>query len=339
MKKQMKSIVLGMVVLMTITNVYSNGQQGGGTTDNPVILKIATGINDSHPTYQGCEKFAELIEAKLPVDVQMYGNAQLGDDVRVTEQVSMGVLEMCTTSSSPIVGLAPQFQVLDLPFLFQTAESSDKVLDGEIGAELSKSLAEKNIIVIAYFDGGFRQLTNSSKPIVTPADLKGLKIRTMENEIHLAAWKALGANPTPMPFSEVFTAMQQETIDGQENPVSIISSQKFFEVQDYMTLTSHVWQPHMLLMSKAVFNKFSVEEQKAILEAGMEATLYQRELTRDLTDKYISELEDSGMTVTRLTPAQHLLFQEGVQSVYAQYEDKIGKEFIAKVKTVANSSN
>ncbi len=335
MKKQMRSLILGLAMLLVITNAYTSGQQESGTR----VLKVATGVNESNPTYLGCVKFGELLEAKLPVDVQMYGNAQLGDDVRVTEQVSMGVLEMCTTSSSPIVGLAPKFQVLDLPFLFQNAESSDKVLDGEIGAELSKSLEEKGIIVIAYFDGGFRQLTNSVKPVISPSDLDGLKIRTMENEVHLAAWKSLGANPTPMPFSEVFTAMQQETIDGQENPVSIISSQKFFEVQDYMTLTSHVWQPHMLLMSKATFDKFTPEEQKIVLEAGKEATLYQRDLTRNLTDQYVSELEESGMTVTKLTPAQHKLFQEGVQPVYAQYEDQIGKEFIEKVKAVANSSN
>jgi len=334
MKDRMISIVLVAVFLMAATNAFSNGQQ----EDKTVVLKIATGINEAHPTFQGCVKFGELIEAKLPVDVQMYGNAQLGDDVKVTEQVSMGILEMCTTSSSPIVGLAPKFQVLDLPFLFQSAESSDKVLDGEIGKELSNSLKDKGIIVIAYFDGGFRQLTNSKRSVVIPADLDGLKIRTMENEIHLAAWKALGAKPTPMPFSEVFTAMQQKTIDGQENPVSIISSQKFYEVQDYMTLTSHVWQPHMLLMSKAVFDNFSKEDQKIILDAGMEATLYQRKLTRDLNDEYIAELEKSGMTVTRLTPEQHRLFQQKVQPVYAQYEDKIGKDFIEQVKSVANGN-
>ncbi len=306
----------------------------------PVTLKISNGVNEKHPSYLASVKFGELLNEKLPghFKVEVYANAQLGDDVRATESTQMGSLEMVCTSASPLVGLVPDFMVLDLPFLFPNEKAADAVLDGKVGQELAAKLEPKGLKLMAYYENGFRQLTNSAKEITSPADLKGLKIRTMENPIHLAAWKALGANPTPMPFSEVFTAMQQKTIDGQENPIPTIYLQKFYEVQGYTTLTGHVYGPHILLMNKKLFDSFTPEEQKVLLEAAHESALYQRSINRKMNSDYVEELRKNGMIVTELTPEQLKAFQDAVQPVYQQFEDKIGKDLIKQVQDeIANA--
>jgi len=302
----------------------------------PVVIKISNGINEKHPTYLACVKFKELVESKLPgkYEVQVYANAQLGDDVRATEAVRMGTLEMVATSASPLVGLVPQFMVLDLPFLFPSDKAADAVLDGSVGAKLAAACESKGIKLLAYYENGFRQLTNSAREVKGPVDLKGLKIRTMENPIHLAAWKALGANPTPMPFSEVFTAMQQKTIDGQENPIPTIYLSKFYEVQKYVTLSGHVYGPHILLINKKLFDSFPAADQKVIADAAKESALFQRATNRKMNSDYVDELRKGGMTVTVLTPAQLKGFQDAVAPVYSQFEDKIGKDLIAEVKSI-----
>ena len=322
-----------LLALICTTGVFANGQ-GEASSDKPIVLKISNGVNELHPSYLAAVKFGEILDQKLPgkFEVQVYANAQLGDDVRATEATRMGNLEMVCTSSSPLVGLVSEFMVLDLPFLFPTAEDADKVLDGKVGDYLAKKLEAKDLKLLTYYENGFRQLTNSKREVVTPADLEGLKVRTMENPIHLAAWKALGANPTPMPFSEVFTAMQQKTIDGQENPVPTIYLQKFYEVQGFTTLTGHVYGPHILLMNKKLFDSFTAEEQKIILDAAHESALFQRKTNRQMDVDYVKELRSEGMTVTELSPAQKKAFQDAVQPIYTQFEDKIGKEVITMIQ-------
>ncbi|MBN2625117.1 MAG: TRAP transporter substrate-binding protein [Spirochaetales bacterium] len=328
-----KVLVLVLSVLICATGVFANGQSEA-SSDKPIVLKISNGVNELHPSYLAAVKFGEILDQKLPgkFDVQVYANAQLGDDVRATEATRMGNLEMVCTSSSPLVGLVSEFMVLDLPFLFPTSEDADKVLDGEVGAYLAKKLEAKDLKLLAYYENGFRQLTNSKREVQSPEDLAGLKIRTMENPIHLAAWKALGANPTPMPFSEVFTAMQQKTIDGQENPIPTIYLQKFYEVQGYTTLTGHVYGPHILLMNKKLFDSFTAEEQKIILDAAHESALFQRKTNRQMDVDYVQELRKEGMVVTELSPAQKKAFQDAVQPIYTQFEDKIGKDVITMIQ-------
>ncbi len=340
----MKKLVLAVCVLaLTMGMVFANGQQesttGAAAPVKKTVLKISNGINEQHPTYLASVKFGELLNEKLPgrFDVQVFANAQLGDDVRATEAVRMGSLEMVIPSASPLVGLVPEFMVLDLPFLFPDAAAADKVLDGAPGKYLADKLAEKGLVILAYYENGFRDLTNSKREVRKPADLNGLKIRTMENPIHLAAWKALGANPTPMPFSEVFTAMQQHTIDGQENPIPTIYLSKFYEVQDYTTLTNHVYGPHIMLINKSLFESFTAEEQKIIKECAQESAVYQRAMNRKMATDYVGELRKLGMTVTELTPAEMKAFQDAVKPIYSQFEDKIGKDIIKMVQDTINN--
>ncbi len=331
----MKKMIMCALAALTLL-----GGEAVFGADKKVVLKISHGINELHPSYLAAKRFGEILNQKLPgkYDVQAYANGQLGDDVRATEAVRMGSLEMVSTSASPLAGLSPQLMALDLPFLFPNEKAADAIFDGPIGAKMSAGLEAKGLKVLAYFENGFRQLTNSSREVRAPADLKGLKIRTMENPIHLAAWKALGANPTPMPFSEVFTAMQQKTIDGQENPIPTIYLSKFYEVQKYTTLTGHVYGPHVLIINKKLFDSFPAADQKIILEAAKEAAIFQRATNRKMNSDYVDSLRKAGMTVTELSPAEQAAFQKAVAPVYKQFEEKIGKDFIAEIQKAISAA-
>lgn len=323
-----------------LTFVFVIGLAAAQVFAQPKVLKISNGVNEQHPSYLAGKKFGEILEEKLPgkYEVQVYANAQLGDDVRATEAVRMGTLEMVTTSASPLTGLVPALNVFDLPFIVPNEKAADAIFDGPIGAQLAADLEAKGLVLLAYYENGFRQLTNSVHEVKSPEDLKGLKIRTMQNPIHLQAFRAMGANPTPMPFSEVFTALQQKTIDGQENPIPTIWLSKFYEVQPYVSLTNHVYGPHLLIIGKKLWDSFPPEDQKVIAEAAKESAVYQRALNRKMNKEFVGSLRDAGIIVTELTPEQHQAFVEAVAPVYVEWEPKIGKDLVDKFKaTVAEA--
>ncbi|HZK84578.1 MAG TPA: TRAP transporter substrate-binding protein, partial [Desulfosporosinus sp.] len=281
------------------------------TSANAKVIKVSIGVNEVSPLYLGMKKFGDLVKegTKGKYEIQLYANAQLGDDIKATESVRMGTLEMTPPSTSALTGIDNKLMVFDLPFLFPNAEVADKVLDGPIGQNILDGLSAKGLKGLAYMENGFRDVTNSVREIKSPADLKGLKIRTMENPMHLAAWKAMGANPTPMPFSEVFTAMQQKTIDGQENPIPTIYLQKFNEVQKYATISNHVYTPFIVLFSQKIWDAMPKEDQAIFQQAALEAKDYQRKVSRDMVKDQVGKLRTAGMTVTELTPAQLKVFQ------------------------------
>jgi TRAP-type transport system periplasmic protein len=344
-----KSMGILLSVLMTSTMLTgclsagktattpNNGQttKPAATTDNKdkKIIKISIGLNDKSHEYKALEVFEKEVEEKTNgrYDIQIYANAQLGDDVKATTDVKMGTLEMTGPSSSALTGMLKDLMVYDLPFLFPNANVAYKVMDGAIGQKILANLESQGIKGLAYYENGFRQLTNSVREVKTPDDVKGLKIRTMENPIHLAAWKALGANPTPMPFSEVFTAMQQHTIDGQENPVLTIYDSKFNEVQKYMTMSGHVYTPHLLLINKKLFDSMSADDQKIFQDAANKGKDFVRNLSKELTTTSVTKLKEAGMTVTELDAQQMKAFQDKVKPIYDQFADKIGKDLLSQV--------
>lgn len=326
--------------IFILTIAFVIGLMAGQALAQAKVLKISNGVNEQHPSFLAGKKFGEILAAKLPgkYNVQVYGNAQLGDDVRATEAVRMGTLEMVTTSASPLTGLVPEFNIFDLPFIVPSEKAADAIFDGPIGAKLAAALEAKGLKLLAYYENGFRQLTNSARVVRSPADLKGLKIRTMQNPIHLEAFRAMGANPTPMPFSEVFTALQQKTIDGQENPIPTIWLSKFYEVQKFVSLTGHVYGPHIVLIGKKLWDSFPAADQKVIAEAAQESAIFQREMNRKMNRDFVDNLKNAGVTVTELTPEQHKAFVDAVAPVYATWEPRIGKalldEFRATVSRV-----
>jgi len=336
-------LVVLMLSLALLAGCSSGGDKKTVAKDAAAkkVIRISIGLNEAHPEFLGLKKFKEIVEAKTNgrYDVQLYANAQLGDDVKATEALRAGTLEMTGPSSTPLAGISKELMVFDLPFLFPNTKVAYQVMDGPVGQKILDGLEAKGLKGLAYWENGFRHLTNSVREVKDPADIKGMKIRVMQNPMHMATWKAMGANPTPMPFSEVFTAMQQKTIDGQENPIPTIYLSKYNEVQKYATLTGHVYTPFVLLMSKKVWDPMDKDDQKIFQDAAYVARDYVRQVSKEMNDSQVAKLREAGMTVTELTPAQLNAFQDSVKPVYAEFADKIGKPLVDELQAEVVKAN
>ncbi|HYK72277.1 MAG TPA: TRAP transporter substrate-binding protein [Pseudoneobacillus sp.] len=305
------------------------------------VIRAGIGLNDKHPQYLALLKFKEIVEKETngSITVETYHSSQLGDDRAMMEALQLGTQQMTIPSTAPIANFVPEFSVYDIPFLFPSEEVADKVLlESDVAKELLDKLPAQGMVGLAYWENGFRDLTNDKVAVATAADFKNLKIRTMENQLHLAAFKALGANPTPMAFAEVFTAMQQGTIDGQENPVATIYLQKFNEVQKYLSTTHHVYSPFVVLLSKMFWDESSKEEQEILVKAAQESGDYERQLNREANTKYLEDLKAAGMTVTEVTPEAREEMKAITDKAVAPFEEKIGKDTIEKVKAAVEEA-
>ncbi|SHF85769.1 tripartite ATP-independent transporter solute receptor, DctP family [Modicisalibacter ilicicola DSM 19980] len=305
--------------------------------DGEYKIKFSIGTTQSGAQYRGLEYFEKIVEERSGGDVQveLFHSAQLGDDLQAVSNLQSGTLEMTAPSTSPLVGMFPEFAVFDLPFLFPTPEVADNVLDGEIGQRMLEEASRQGLVAIGWAENGYRQLTNSETPVKEPADLEGLKIRTMQNDIHLDIWRTLGANPTPMSFAELFTALEQGVVDGQENPWITIEASKFYEVQDYASETNHVYTPFITLVSARFWDRLPAEYQQLLREAAKEMGEYERKVSRTLNDQIKQELKESGMNITELSPEQVKVFQEKLAPVYDEWRDEIGGELIDSIRQVS----
>jgi TRAP-type transport system periplasmic protein len=327
-KEDFMKRILGIAVLATfIFLTFSWTLSPAAQTFN---LKLGHAVAPEHPYHLGALKFAELVAKKTGnrVKIDVYPSTQLGNERDMVEGLQLGTIDLVVTSTGPLGGFVPQMFVVDLPFLFRDREHAYKVLDGPIGRELLDAFSAKGIKGLAFWENGFRHITNNVRPIEKPEDLKGIKLRTMENKVHLASFRAFGASPTPMAWSEVYTALQQKTIDGQENPVAIVFHQKIYEVQKYLALTGHFYSPTPILMSLKVFNGLPQDIQKIMLDTALECATYERNLLRDSEAKQLAEVKAKGLLVT--TPNKKP-FQEAAASVYKEYRDQFGKEMIDKI--------
>ncbi|WZL72145.1 TRAP transporter substrate-binding protein [Clostridiaceae bacterium 35-E11] len=322
-------IVSVIVFLAGCGNATQQASEKGGEAKE-IVLKAGHSVPPTHPYHLGLERFAQLINERTEgkVKIEIFHSAQLGNERDMIEGLQMNTLDMVVSSTGPIGGFEPKMLVVDLPFLFRDREHAYKVLDGDIGNELLSSLTSKNIVGLAFWENGFRQLTNSKKSIETVEDIQGLKVRTMENEVHMDAFKELGADPTPMAWSEVFTALQQKVIDGQENPIPIIYSTKVYEVQKHLALTEHFYSPALLLMSKGTFDKLDENTKQIFTDTAKEVATYERGLIKEMEDKQIKELKTLGMKVTIPDKAK---LQERVKPVYAKYEKEFTKDLIDRI--------
>lgn len=342
MKKLLSMFGIALMVLFLAACGGGNDDEAGDTNENAgggadsgEVKKIRAGIglNDAHPQYKALLKFKELVEERTDgqIEVETYHSSQLGDDRTMTEALQLGSQEVTIPSTAPLANFIPEFSVFDFPFLFPSEEVADKVLDGEVGQKFLEMLPEQNLVGLAYWENGFRDVTNSVRPIATAADFKGLKLRTMENQVHIEAFQALGANPTPMALGELFTAMQQGTVDGQENPYATIELQKFYEVQDHVSNTHHIYSPFVFLMSKSFYDGLTEEQQKIVKEAAVEAGQFNRELNRETNEKSLQNLIDAGMTYTEVTPEAHAEMKELVQPTIEKYSKQIGEDLVKEV--------
>jgi TRAP-type transport system periplasmic protein len=276
-------------------------------------------------------KLAELSNGAFVVEQAPAG--QLGGERDTIEGLQIGSIDMVITSTGPLGNFVPEVLALDLPFLFRDYDHARKVLDGEIGQELLAKIDENDLVGLAWAENGFRHVTNSQRPVRTPADLEGLKLRTMENRVHMSAFSGMGAAPTPMAFPEVFGALQQGVVDGQENPVTVIAASKFWEVQKYVSLTGHVYSPAIFIASPVLFDGLTDEQKGWFYEAARAGVAANRAEVNRLEEVGVALLRENGMEViTEIDKAPFAALAEA--SAYSVYTDEHGTEMIDRIKAV-----
>src|SRR5690242_5956185 len=277
------------------------------------------------------DTFAREVEKRTNgrYKIQNFYSGALGAERESIEALQLGTLDLTMTSTGPVPNFVPEIAILDIPFLFRDYAHARAVLDGPIGQDMLKKFEPKGIEALAWGENGFRNMTNSKHPVKTPDDLKGLKMRTMENPIHIQAYKAFGIIPTPMAFTEVFTALQQGTVDGQENPLSVITAAKLDQVQKYLSRTGHLYSPAVILMSKAQFDKLSPADQQAFKDAAKEAVKRSRARIDDDERRAVGDLRTKGMAV--VDSLDKAKFQTALAPVYADFAKKFGQDNIDKI--------
>lgn len=295
-----------------------------------VVLKAGHVLAPVHPYHVGMVKFAELVDSKTAgkVKIEVFHSAQLGNERELLEALQMGTTDVCLISTAPMAGFSKDFLVYDLPYLFTSPQQAYAILDGPIGKASMEGIKKAGLIGLAYWENGFRNITNSKREILKPEDLKGLKIRTMENKIHMATFRALGADPTPIASGEVFTALQQKTVDGQENPLTGIYTSKYYEVQKFLSLSEHFYSPAPLLIGKESWGKLNAEQQKAVQAAADEAKTFQRELNQREVQNAQKELEAKGMTISTVDKAA---WKKAMEPIYKQFESEVGAERLKSI--------
>jgi TRAP-type transport system periplasmic protein len=317
------------------------GGCGGGQDKAPpkgegkITFKLASMTAMDHTYNQGAVRFAELVRerSKGRIEIAIFPDGKLGKgEKELLEAIQQGTIDFYVGSTGPVAAFSPSIGILDLPFLFRDYTHADKVLDGPVGHQLLEDLGKANLKGLAFWENGFRNLTNSKKAVKVPADARGLKIRTMENKIHLAAWKAVGVNPVAIPFGELYGDLQKKSIDGQENPVAVIYTSKFNEVQKYLSLTQHVYSPALIAVSPKTWQTLAKEDQDLLLKIAVEVAPYQRKLGRDSEERQIAELAAKGMTVTRdISKSAWYKVMEGAMGEFIQ---SLGKD---KVEAITNT--
>ena len=257
---------------------------------------------------------------------------QLGGERDMIEGLQIGSLDVVITSTGPLGNFVPEVYVLDLPFLFRDYDHARTTLDGEIGQELLAKIDENQLVGLAWTENGFRHVTNSQRPVRTPEDLAGVKLRTMENRVHIEAFSDLGAAPTPMAFPELFTALQQGVVDGQENPITVISASKFWEVQDFVSLTGHVYSPAVILASPILFDGLTDEQKGWFREGATASAAATRAEVNRLEEEGVALLRENGMEV--ITDIDKAPFAALAEPAYAIYTYEYGTEMVDRIKAV-----
>lgn len=302
------------------------------------IIRFGYGLNDE--SVQGraarylAEELGKISGGKLKM--RTYGSANLGSDEQMQAALVGGAQEMMVGSTAPLATMVKEFGVYDLPFLFNDEKEADAVLDGPFGEKLLKMLDAKGLVGLVYWENGFRNVTNSKHPIAKAEDMQGIKLRVMQNQIALGVFGALGANAVPMPFSELFTALETRTVDGQENPVTTIQSSKFYEVQPYLSMTRHVYTPWVVMASKKWWDTLSPDEQKLIRQAAASSRDFERKDSRADSNKAMTVLKDSGMKINTVSPQELQRLREKAQPVVDKYTQDLGPDLVKQLQDEIN---
>jgi TRAP-type transport system periplasmic protein len=296
-------------------------------------IRVSNGVSKEHPMGNGLAKMGECTLAKSggKMKLQPFWDGSLGSDLTATQSVRTGSLEMVLTSTAPLVGIVPALGVFDLPFLFNNEKEADQVLDGKAGDWFAAKMPAAGVINLAWWENGFRHTTNSKRPITKLEDFDGVKMRVMQNTIFIDTFKTLGSNAVPMAFSEVYSALETHTVDGQENPYTNIENMKFYEVQKYLTLTKHAYSPTLVLFSKKTWDALSPPEQTTLRECAIVGRDEQRKVNREKSAQSVANLKAKGMQVNEISPAEMARIRTKSQVIYERHGKEIGDEAITLV--------
>jgi tripartite ATP-independent transporter DctP family solute receptor len=324
MKKRIIVTIMALLVLLLAGQVSA--------AEFKATMKLGSTQPADHPYMVGAQKFSDLIKERTNgrIIINLYPSAQLGKGEReMVESLKQGTIELVVSSTGPLGGFSPSINILDIPYLFRDYAHVDAVLDGPIGRALLNDMDKHGIVGMAFWENGYRHLTNSKVAVKNVEQAKGLKIRVMENKVHLLAWKTAGLNPTPMAWGELYPALQQGVIDGQENPVAVFYSAKFWEVQKYFTLTYHVYSPAPFLMSKKKFLAMPKADQELFMKTALEVAAFQRKLNRDDEEAKLKEMAGKGLVVIR--DVDKASFAKAMQPAFVEWNKEFGKEKIDNI--------
>lgn len=338
MKNRIFSSIFAALLVLSLAACGNSSTQEASASDPAQGAKVVLKAGHVQPNEgnfgEGVLKFAELVKELSggEIVVEVYPNGLLGQERDMLEAMQMNTLDIAMVSTAPIGNFVPEMSLFDLPYLFESKEHAYEVLDGEVGSDLFQLMEAQNLVGLCYMENGFRNVYTIKTPVQTPADLKGLKIRVMENEIYTTAFSALGTLPVPMANGEVYTALQQKTIDGGEQAISTFQSGKYVEVAKYYSLTQHSYGAAPIVMSKGSYDKLSPEQQAIIMDAATQARDYQRKWTDDMETVYLEEMTKLGLNVTEVDKEP---FREICQPLYEQFYAKVPQEMVEKVLAAA----
>lgn len=303
-------------------------------------IRVSNGVNQEHPVGNGVAKMATCAAQRSnnALRIQGFWGGTLGNDLQATQALRSGTLEMVITSTSPLVGLLADIGVFDLPFLFANEREADAVLDGDFGKYMSAKMEPLGLVNLAYWENGFRNTTNSRRPITKWEDFQGVRMRVMQNNIFLDTFRNMGANAVPMAFSEVFNALETRAIDGQENPFVTIDTSKFFEVQRYLSVTRHAYTPFMVLYSKQLWDQLSPADQETLRVCAIEGRDEQRRVSRAQESAALDRLRRAGMQINELAAPEQARIREQARAVYTRHQDQIGKETVERMMAALDAA-
>lgn len=321
---KLKLVTAAILATLAITGAQAQEQR---------LIKVGIGLNADHPQGLAVEFFGKRVNEMSAgkMTVKLFAGGALGNDVTMVSALQGGTQEMTVPDTGTLGSQIKEFGVINLPFTFHSGAEADKVLDGPFGQKLLAALPDKGLIGLGYWENGFRNVSNSRRDIKTAADFEGLKLRVIQNPLYIETFKALGVNATPMPFPEVFTALETKTVDGQENPAATILSSKFYEVQKNVVLSKHIYSVWVPLFSKKIWDTYTASEQTILRKAAIEAQAYERVIIRAYDGKALDDLKARGMTITSLPPAEVAKIAEKLKPVIANLSKNISETAAAEM--------
>jgi TRAP-type transport system periplasmic protein len=325
-RKALKAFGLGIGLLLA--TVSAQAQDVKERT-----LRFGFQNTADHPVGLGLQRFGELVKEKSggKITVRLFPGGTLGGDLQTVSALQGGTLDMTVLNTGVLAGIDKNTAILDFPYLFNSEKEADAVVDGPAGKKLHEKLADKGLVGLSYFENGFRQITNSRRPIAKMEDFQGLKLRVLQLPLFIDVFKELGSNPVPLPFPEVYTALEQKVVDGQENPPNTIYFSKLHEVQKYLSLTKHVFNPQSVLLSKKTWDRLSQDEKKLIQDAAAEAAIYQRQVSRDQTTKSLEQIKAAGVAINEVPAEEIERIRQKIKPITDKYAKDIDPELVQQV--------